>query len=63
MGGCMRKINQHNQKNAIDAENKIRSFVESADIYKLLTTKKVELARQIGVNFITLNKYLTKLAH
>lgn len=63
MGGFMRKINQHNQKNAIDAENKIRSFVESADIYKLLTTKKVELARQIGVNFITLNKYLTKLAH
>ena len=59
----MRKINQHKQKNAIDAENKIRSFVESADIYKLLTTKKVELARQIGVNFITLNKYLTKLAH
>lgn len=59
----MRKINQRNQKNAIDAENKIRSFVESADIYKLLTTKKVELARQIGVNFITLNKYLTKLAH
>ncbi len=59
----MRKINQHNQKNAIEAENKIRSFVENADIYKLLTTKKVELARQIGVNFITLNKYLTKLAH
>jgi hypothetical protein len=63
MGEYMRKINQRNQKNAIDAENKIRSFVESADIYKLLTTKKVELARQIGVNFITLNKYLTKLAH
>ncbi len=59
----MRKINHRNQKNAIDAENKIRCFVESADIYKLLITKKVELARQIGVNFFTLNKYLTKLSH
>ena len=59
----MRKINQHNQKNAVEAENKIRSFVESADIYKLLITKKIDLAKQIGVNFITLNKYLTKLAH
>ena len=59
----MRKINQHNQKNAVEAENKIRYFVESSDIYKLLTTKKIDLAKQIGVNFITLNKYLTKLAH
>ncbi len=59
----MRKINQYNQKNAIEAENKIRHFVESADIYKLLITKKIDLAKQIGVNFITLNKYLTKLAH
>lgn len=59
----MRKINQHNQKNAVEAENKIRHFVESSDIYKLLITKKIDLAKQIGVNFITLNKYLTKLAH
>ena len=59
----MRKLNQFNQKVAQEAENKIRGFVESADIYKLLTTKKVDLAKQIGVNFITLNKYLTKLSH
>ncbi len=59
----MRKLNQFNQKVAQEAENKIRGFIESADIYKLLTTKKVDLAKQIGVNFITLNKYLTKLSH
>ena len=59
----MRKLNQFDQKVAQEAENKIRGFIESADIYKLLTTKKVDLAKQIGVNFITLNKYLTKLSH
>lgn len=48
----MRKLNQLNQKVAQEAEDKIRGFIESADIYKLLTTKKVDLAKQIGINFI-----------